>query len=46
MKRKRLVANVRPVGSPDRAEIDMLGIILDILWPAQANLVALEPFCH
>ena len=39
MKRERLVANVNPAGSPDRAVTDVFGMISAIFWPAQANLV-------
>ena len=43
MKTEWLVANVTPVGSAARAEIDILGMILDIFWPIQAVFVVREP---
>ena len=36
MKIEWLVANVTPVRSPDRAERELFGIILEMLWPIQA----------
>ena len=45
MKTERLIANVTPVGSPDRAEHDILGVILGVFWPSQAVLLAEEPLC-
>ena len=39
------VADLTAVGSPDRAEHAILGIILGIFWPIQANLVVEEPLC-
>ena len=43
MKIKWLVANVTSVGSPDRAERYILGIILDVFWPIQDVFVVREP---
>ena len=39
------VANVTAVGGPDRAEHDILGIMLNIFWPIQAAFVGREPLC-
>ena len=44
MKTEWLVTNVA-VGSPDRAERDILKMILDVFWPIQATFVVGEPFC-
>ena len=38
-----LFADVTPVGSPDRAERDILEMILDIFWPIQVAYVVREP---
>ena len=43
MKTEWLVANVTPVGSPDRAERAVLGIIVSVFWPIQTVFVAREP---
>ena len=40
-----LVDDVIPVGSPDRAECGMLGIMLDVFWSIQATFVVGEPLC-
>ena len=40
-----LFADVTPVGSPDRAECDILGMLLDGFWPIQAAFVVGEPLC-
>ena len=40
-----LVANVTAVGSPDRAECDIVGVILGNFWPVQATFVVREPLC-
>ena len=45
MKLEWLVANVKPVGSPDKAEHAVLGIILSVLWPIQAILLIGGPLC-
>ena len=45
MKSEWLVANVLSVGSPDRAERDILGVILGVFWPVQATFVGGEPLC-
>ena len=45
MKIDWLVADSSSVGSPDRAEHDILGVILAIFWPIQATFVVGEPFC-
>ena len=39
MKIEWLVTNVTPVGSPDRAECVILGVILGIFLPIQALFV-------
>ena len=39
MKTEWLVAEITPVGSPDRAEYAILGTILDVFWPIQATYV-------
>ena len=39
MKTEWLVTNVTPVGSPDRAESVILGVILGVFLPIQALLV-------
>ena len=44
MKIEWLVADVTPVGIPDRAENEILGILLDVFWPIQATFVVGEPF--
>ena len=31
--------------SPDRAKLDVLGMILGVFWPIQATLVVEEPLC-
>ena len=45
MKREWLVADVTPVGSPNRAERAILGVILDAFWSIQVVCVVGEPFC-
>ena len=45
MKTKWLVADETSVGSPDRAERDIFGVILDAFWSIQATFVAGEPLC-
>ena len=45
MKIEWLLADVKAVGLPDRAERDILGVILDVFWSIQAVLVAGEPLC-
>ena len=40
-----LVANVTFVGSPDRAERDILGMLFDVFWSIQAAFVVGEPLC-
>ena len=45
MKIEWLVADVTPVWFPDRAERDILGIILGVYWPIHAVLVVREPLC-
>ena len=40
-----LVADVAPVVSPDRAERDILEMILDVYWPIQATFVVGESLC-
>ena len=45
MKREWLVADVTPVGSPDRAEGGILGMLLNVFWPIQAAFVVGKPFC-
>ena len=45
MKIGRLVADARSVGSPDRAEHDLLGVILSVFLPIQATFVVRETFC-
>ena len=37
--------DVTSVGSPDRAERAILGMILGVFWPIQAVFVAREPLC-
>ena len=39
------VANATPVVSPDRAERDIYGVIIDVFWPIQDALVVEEPLC-
>ena len=34
-----LVTDVTSVGSPNRAECDIFGVILDVFWPVQAVIV-------
>ena len=45
MKIEWLVANVTPVESPDRAERDLLGMLLDVFWPIQATVMVGQPLC-
>ena len=45
MKTELLLANETPVGSPDRAKPDILGMILNVFWPIQAVWVEGEPLC-
>ena len=45
MKIEWLIANMTAVRSPDRAERDMLGMILDVFWPIQAASVVGETLC-
>ena len=53
MKSEQLIADVLPpVGSPDRAERDVLGMVLgvyspiqDAFWPIHAPFVVGEPLC-
>ena len=40
-----LFADVTPVGSPDRAEHGLLGMILGVFLPIQATFVFEEPVC-
>ena len=46
MKIEWLVTDVTSIGSPDRAERDIFGTILNVFWPIQAVFVAGEPLCH
>ena len=43
MKIKRLVADVKPVGSPAREDSDILGMVLGIFWSIQAAFEVREP---
>ena len=45
MKIEWFVIYVTPVGSPDRAERAILGVILEVFWPIQAVFVVGEPLC-
>ena len=45
MKIKWLATNVRAIGSPDRAEPAVLGVILGVVWSIQAVFVVGEPLC-
>ena len=45
MKIEWLVANVIPVGCPDKAEHDIFGDDFGLFWPIQALLVARMPLC-
>ena len=45
MKIEGLIADMTSVGSPARAERDILGVILDVLWPIQSAFVARVPLC-
>ena len=40
-----LITNVTYVVSPDRADCDILGMVLDVFWPLQADFVGDEPLC-
>ena len=40
MKTEWLVTDVTPVGSPARAELDILEVILDIFWPFVSDVTA------
>ena len=42
MKIEWLIANVTSFGSPDKAEPDIFGMILDIFWKVQAAFVPRE----
>ena len=46
IKTEWLVADVTPVGFPDRVERDILEMILDNFWPIQAAFVVGEPLCE
>ena len=45
MKIECLATIVTAVGSPDRAERAIWGVILNIFWPIQATFVVREPRC-
>ena len=45
MKMTWLVTNVTPIRSPNRAECDILGMVLDLIWSIQATFVVGEPLC-
>ena len=45
MKTECFVSDVTPVRSPDRAERDILGMMLGVFWPIQAVFVVGEPLC-
>ena len=45
MKEEWLVADVTPVGSADRAECDILVMIVGVFLLIQAALVGEEPLC-
>ena len=46
MRIERLFANVTPVGSPDRAERAILGVILvSVFWLIQSAFVVGKPRC-
>ena len=45
MKVEVLVADKTSVGSPVRAEREMLGILLDVFWPIQASFVVWKALC-
>ena len=45
MKLEGLFPDVTPVGSPVRAEREILGTILDIYLPIPATFVVREPVC-
>ena len=38
-----LVIDITAVGSPDKAERDILGMIFDVFWPGQPAIVVWEP---
>ena len=40
-----MVANVTPVGSPEKVERAVLGMVLGIFWSIQAVFVIGEPLC-
>ena len=40
-----LFADVTPVGSPDRAERAVSGMISGVFWPFQAIFVTGKPLC-
>ena len=43
MKIKRLIIDVKAVGSPARADSELFGVILCIIMPIQAIVVIREP---
>ena len=45
MKTEWLVAGVTTVGSPDRVERAILGMVLGVFWSIQAIFVVREPLC-
>ena len=45
MKIELLVSNVTAVGSPDKAQRDILGMILDACWRLRAAFADGEPLC-
>ena len=46
MKKEWFVINVTPVGSPDRADCTILGLILGVFWPIQATFVVGKPLYY
>ena len=45
VKTEWLVTNVKPIGSPDRADHAILGVILDVFWQIQAVFVVGKRLC-
>ena len=43
MKIEWFVADITPIGAPDRAERDILGMTLGLFWPIQAAFAVVEP---
>ena len=43
---ERNAKKIGDFGHPDRAEHDMLGLVLDVFWPIQEAFLVGEPLCQ